>query len=424
MKITKKNLKSPATRKRAKKAAPRAVRLGSKFDRRGEVVAFDAKLTGEEPTWENAKDWPVEVFVRTRANMFNFYGYYLSAGDLIRDGLDWMKKNGYSNRDCAAIKNAPVGCPSTSILKLCRALNRGMPSFRSDVADHYKKTPGLARASYSDDNETVHAEIRKGLKMNPSSSEKKTPDDDEVVVETKVSPQDRIRAKVDEYILVHLEEMLDNWAAGEPKVTGVNLENYLTQNKIPRNGLKPILEWLERQLEELEGALNKTDEQLVEGYSYLTTKAKRVRIDELKRMIAEVEKYGDVKNKSRAPRKKKIKTPTQLVAKVEIAKDSPIPAEKIIDAKTAIVYNEKNGQVAVLQSSGGLSVAGKSVTGVDSGFMKKVRGDTDEFIAKIRSTRNIDKFITKEIRPIKTVERPHRNNRYRLSENILILHTA
>lgn len=407
-------------KKRAsKKKVIRAIgtgRRGGKFTRTGEVAAHDEKLTGSEPVWDGCESWPIEKFVKERARMFNFYGYYLGANDLQDDLIKFMQRSGkYSKSDIADIKFAPVGYPSTTILKIARALNRGMTPFRKDMADYYKTAPGLKFAVAENDEDRVHAALRSAIRQVVRANSKSSNDDSDSNPVKGPSLEDRANTQV----ICHLDTMLDEWSAGEIKVSKVNVSHLCSTANLPKGANKYIVAWLERHLEELEGALNKTDDQLVEGYSYLRIPAIRNRITALTEMIAELDHVIAKKKVVRTP---KPKTPEQLTRHAVVSDKSVVPATKIVGAKTIVCFNEKYGTIAFVDGSA-LSVKGKTVINISSGFIKKLRKPED-FVPRLsRNNCNISK-LRAEICKLKTVERPHKDGKFRLNENISILYAS
>jgi uncharacterized small protein (DUF1192 family) len=406
-------MKKRATKKKVIRTIGSGKR-GGKFMRNGEVAAHDEKLTGAEPNWEGAETWPIAKFVTERARMFNFYGYYLGANDLQKDLLDFMQRSGkYSRADMSNIKYAPIGMPSTTILKIARALNRGMPAFREDMADYYKNTPGLSFAVAENDEERVHTALKSALRQIVRTD--KTNSDTETEKVAGPSLEDR----TNEHVISHLDTMLDEWSKGEIKVDKTNVAHLIETSRLPKACVKYIVAWLERHLEELEGALNKTDDQLVEGYSYLRVPAMRNRIAALKEMISEV---GATTVKKKAVRVPKPKTPEQLTRNVVVSDKNVVPPTKIVGAKTVVCFNEKYGTIAFIDGTS-LSVKGKTIVNISSGFIKKLRKPED-FVPRLsRSNCNIAK-LRAEICKLKTVEREHKDNKFRLNENINILYTS
>jgi hypothetical protein len=96
----------------------------------------------------------------------------------------------------------------------------------------------------------------------------------------------------------------------------------------------------------------------------------------IRTFIAECENRVTTVKATRKPRKKKEKTPSQLVAKLK-HDNTGIRAEDIIGASQLWLYNSKYKVLTVLNAMGpvGLSVKGSTVTGFDEkiSLAKKLR---------------------------------------------------
>ena len=110
------------------------------LDRRGRVVALDRKNTGDEPEWKDGTDISCEDYYLRRAKCFRFYTYYLGSKDMKPWILKWMEKNSYSVKDIATVKRSPTWYPLSTIGKLVRMLDLGMPDMHPDAEEYYKAT--------------------------------------------------------------------------------------------------------------------------------------------------------------------------------------------------------------------------------------------------------------------------------------------
>ena len=103
-----------------------------------------------------------------------------------------------------------------------------------------------------------------------------------------VSPLKRVENKINEDIIVPLEMLLDdiiNIKVDTPpaKIPNMDIGRLLRSNNAAGNGIKYVVEWINLHLNEFNEAYNKTDEYVVEGYSWL-------RRPQLNRIIKNFEK--------------------------------------------------------------------------------------------------------------------------------------
>ena len=229
----------------------------------------------------------------------------------------------------------------------------------------------------------------------------------------KVSVQDRICTKTHE-MLCGLEPVIDN-----------NLESIIQGNKksneilqwIDRSDLNAIMasvvrERLNRTLVDLVAAYNKTDMDLVEGYSFIKRPTMKNIIDALESAVNILNTKITTIKANRKPRKKKIKSPLLQVKglkylnkSIEYGIDSVQPCG-IIGSQGVIVFNTKNKKATVFVSSEpktGLSIKGSTIIGFDDvkSFEKSVR-KPDDFVKNARGCRKTFNEAIKYLNGVKT----------------------
>jgi hypothetical protein len=369
----------------------------------GRVIAPDAKWTGDEPEWNGWETWPTEKFYKTRSRALSFYNYYLDAASLRPMVLDWMKKNGYSKVEIQSIKNAPPYILPSTVGKLIRCMERGMPSIHPDAHEYFStlpfhETPPIPK----DDAETVHHEIAKAL----STLKIAIGDNDGVDAKPKVasmSPLDRIKERVNKEVISQLEELLDTWASTASGSQSLNLSSFLRDSKIPAQGCKTILDWLERYLAEFGDALNKEDAQLVEGYAYMAKPDLRKIVKSLEEMISDVKSHAKIKVASRKPRKKKVKDASKQVSRLKYQTHSAdysidsISPSRIPTSQRLYVFNTKTRALGVYYANGaaGFEVKGTSLKGFDASrsFLCTLRKPKETLNTILSSTpKQLDKY--------------------------------
>jgi hypothetical protein len=338
----------------------------------GRVLAPDSKWTGEEPEWHNWQDWTVEKFMTTRRRMLNFYNYYLSTSDMKPAVLDFMLREGYPKSDIAAITSANPNVMPSTIGKLIRAMDRGMPSIHPDAQDYYDKLPFTEGAIAKDDKETVKKELSdvlqfvQSLKTEDSKTEKNE--------SPKMSVFDRIKIKVEKEVISHLDEMLDKWDENLNETpVAINLISLIRDNGIPANGCQIIRDWINRHLEEYKSAYSKSDSYLTEAYSYLKRIDIKNRIKAMESLLGEVNKYASVKKAQRAPRIKKTKDASKQISKLKYQQNSQdynidsISPLRIPSAQRLYVFNTKYRALSVYyaKGSGGFEIKGTSLINFD-----------------------------------------------------------
>jgi hypothetical protein len=380
----------------------------------GRVIAPDAKWTGDEPEWAGWKTWPVEKFYKTRARALNFYNYYLDSASMKPMVLDWMKANGYSKVEVSAIKDAHPNVLPSTVGKLVRCMMRGMPSIHPHATEYFETLPFHDEPPIpKDDADVVRSELHKALALLNTSFGEET-DDPQKIKAPMPSPLDRIRERVHKEIVSQLEETVDQWAQSRSGNASFNMSATLRDSKIPAQGCKTILDWLEKNYEEYNGALQRTDEQLVEGYAYFPKSELRKIVKSLESMISDVRNHAKIKNSNRKPRAKKVKDASKQVARLKYQQHSAdwsldsVSPTRIPTSQLLCTFNTKTRSLSVYFASGaaGFEVKGTSVKGFDDtrSFCTTLRKPKETLNAVLSSTpkqllKALDSIKTKKKKP-------------------------
>ena len=375
----------------------------------GRVVASDSKWTGEEPDWHGWESWDVEHFFRVRGRALNFYNYYLDSSSMKPMVLEWMKKNGYKKEDISLIKDAqPYVLPST-VGKLVRCLERGMPSMHPQADEHFASLPFHDPDNPpipKDDAKCVFRLINDALSILKQNKYDKR-DEVGVAVAPKVyqpSPLERIRKNVEKDIIAPLDSLIDDWANTSKTPPTLDLVGYLNNNKVPAQGCKFILDWLNRHYEEYNAALQKTDPQLVEGYEYLPKASLRKIVKILEDFISDVKSHAKIKNNTRKPRTKKVKNADKQVARLKYQTNSAeynidsINPSRIPTAQRLYTFNTKTRLLCVYYAKGapGFTVQGTTVKeyNPDESFGATLRKPKEHLAAILGATpKKLDKIF-------------------------------
>lgn len=190
---------------------------------------------------------------------------------------------------------------------------------------------------------------------------------EDVVKTNVISIQDRVNEKVSE-IIGELEGAIDDYIISEFKNTPSPYG--IMHDKAKAMHAMKIIDWFSKRQQEYDEVMNTDDPLLKEGYSNFSK-------NELKKLwafcgdiITDAMKIAGESKATRKPRKKKSKTPEQLVSKIKICdandeyklkSESP---KDIIGASQLWVFNVKTRKLGVYHSldSQGFGVKGTSVT--------------------------------------------------------------
>jgi hypothetical protein len=179
--------------------------------------------------------------------------------------------------------------------------------------------------------------------------------------------QDRIREKASECI-GELEGQLDDLILSK---FSTEVSPYAVMHTLEIKGVhtKHISDWFKTKRIEFDDVLHTTDAELKEGYSNFSKPQLKKLIAWCDQVILDCGKIAGEAVKSRKPRKRKTKTPEQLVAKVKVMDEhkefklKSVPAKDIIGAMQLWVFNTKNRKLGCYHAidADGLSIKGSSI---------------------------------------------------------------
>jgi hypothetical protein len=186
-----------------------------------------------------------------------------------------------------------------------------------------------------------------------------------------------------------LDEYMDNLSTGG-SVRKPNFESAIKSYKPTKREIKQLKEHFEEVRTEICCAIDKTDMDLVEGYSFLSD-------TKLKKLDSYLESLIDVLGeKSKITRKKKKVNPTKLVQSVQYMsvcddfKLESIDPINIVGAKALLCFNTKTKKLTLFEanSGDGLSVKGTTLQGFsDDSITKTIRKNNYDILYSINDGR-------------------------------------
>jgi len=191
-----------------------------------------------------------------------------------------------------------------------------------------------------------------------------------VVTEEKsnvISIQDRIRDKANECI-AELEGQVDDYILSNFTSNSTPYA-ILHSSNIKDAQTKYIIDWAKQKRTEFDEVLNTSDAEIKEAYSNFSKPNLKKLVSHYDQVILDCQKISSVAVKSRKPRKRKAKSPEQLVSKLkymyefEDLKLQSIKPNEIIGCMTLWIFNTKNRKLGVYHAddAGGLTVKGSSI---------------------------------------------------------------
>jgi len=176
--------------------------------------------------------------------------------------------------------------------------------------------------------------------------------------------------KIDEFVESKFKDGFDSYA-------------FLKRNSVKPLYAKRIAEIYTKELKEIKEVIRGKDEQLNEGYSNFKPREIKKLHDFYQKMIDDSKLWEDHLKKSKAPRKKKVKSADQLIQRLKYMKNdaefklTSIEPTKLIGACEAWIFNAKTRRVDHYFSNDvdGISIKGSTLQNINekTSIAKKIR---------------------------------------------------
>ena len=215
-----------------------------------------------------------------------------------------------------------------------------------------------------------------------------------------------------------LEAWIDEYIAALQSNSNIirkNVKTLIIANRVKPREAKKIAEHFQRLLDEVNSVLDESDEDLVEGWSYLNqTKIKRLH-GYLETIVDEFRVKGTVTR-----RRKKI-SPDKMVKSVKYLSEHKdfgvsIDPSDIVKAKGVLLFNTKQKKIAYYESKTGFTVKGTTLQNITSGVVKNCGRKNDEWINLLRKC-VVSRIVT-EINTLSSKDQPLTG---RINKDTLIL---
>lgn len=298
----------------------------------------DEKYMGSEP---DLRGEPTQVEI---VHAYNWYNYFYSSDEAREFALAYLKEIKYDKK---VIKNVARSNLPNTVGWNCRILTLG-GNLPEDIKERMFKTINALKTEQ--DTEQVEEKV----------------ESKPVVVDI----QRRIADKAGEMI-GEIEGEIDTFIL-EGK-NSFDMKSWLMQKEIKGPIAQRIADFYRPLYSELFDAYNNKDEQLKEGYSHFKKPRLKAYMEFVRDIVGACEARQEAVKAIRKPRKKKSKTPQQLVSKLkfkdkdETYKLTSVKPEGIVSSNQLWLFNTKNRNLLVYNAMGpaGLNIKGSSITGYD-----------------------------------------------------------
>jgi len=279
----------------------------------------------------------------TRLQLMKALNWYSQNKDA-KDSLKWASE--YLNKKLKLkIPEANIKNQTSSFGWICRIVNNGgiLPEENKNWLENEIEKLKLVKEPVIDDSPT------KPVSVIPSI-------------------QERIKDSASR-IIGELDGFVDDFVMNGCKETSKTPKGMMVELKAKSVHTKAIVEHYKKVREEITEALVGEDEQLKEGYSnFKKVELKRFEAF-LSKLIDDALMLEDESKKNRKPRKRKVKSPDELVGKLkycvedEVTKIKSVDPKSIIGASALWVYNAKTRKLGCYfaDDAGGLTIKGSTV---------------------------------------------------------------
>lgn len=414
----KKMTRAKVTKKASKPRTPRFV---------------DEKYTGPEPDWTYAEDMSGEEYYKERCRVGFYYNYFYTPKDGKPWVLTWMKDNGYTNTDIAAVKAVPDSWVPIIVSGYCRALTRGMPVNHSGLPEYLETLPGVASTCMKDADSYVKQKLTEIIERGSHIKQEKKEEEKKKDV-YRPSIQQLLREKSVE-MAEEIDKFVDDFDYKPATLKKFDPLKLLRKVEAKGNHAKSIKSFYEGEFAEINELLNppkrmndakKDDyEQLKEGYAHLKKPQIKAAHDMYRTILDACDMIVQESKVNRTPRKKKAVSKDKIVAKVKYCKqDAATTSVSIkpidcLDATAIMTYNVKTRKLGIYypDAHSSLSFKGTTLIGFDeSKSVQKTMRKPAEQVSKFKKVTK--RSLQKAFDEIKSVE-TKMNGRF--NEHTLIL---
>ena len=328
---------------------------------RGKFV--DEKYLGPEPDLSGRNPTTTEL-----AKAYNWYNYFYNNDDAKGFVLDYFKKHHKGDKDLIRDIN---NCPSYNLRNLgwsCRIIINGgnLPaSVRLEEAAR-----AIIRSNIVSRISSAEGEGDTGDETARDDAGEESSDEDSQTSQKVQTIQVRIKNKAMD-LIADIEDEIDNFINNNE--SKFKVAEWLRQKDVKPQLALRIASFYKPLYSELFDAYEAKDDDLKKAYSRYKKPQLRAYMEFVREIVSACEARAEVIKVVRKPRKKKQKTPQQLVARLRYKeKDdtynlTSVKPTEIIGCNQLWVFNTKNKQLTVYNAMGpaGLNIKGSSLTGYD-----------------------------------------------------------
>lgn len=326
-----------------------------------------------DPKWSDWEKMSGDEYHKFRRAAAMYYYQEYKTADLLPDLYAWMKENKYSVEDIRLVKS--VGSYNlTQAAIIARCLRTGMPDFNEKEAAHWAELAGTM-SELKPVSVFLRERITDAMERGKTIKE---PEPEVAAADKPAVYQPSIQERLKETALGMTEEIeeahdrfLQDPELFEPKA--IKILNLLKAKEAKGAHARVIKDFYQRNYNEIVEVMEGKDDQLKEGYSWLSKKQIKKLFDFYSEILGACDMLMQEGKVNRKPRAKKAVPKDKLVAKLKYAKSyEPLklvsinPAD-IIGSQELWIFNTKTRKLGkyVAAAYQELRVKGTTITGFD-----------------------------------------------------------
>jgi len=358
--------------------------------RKAAKIPKSYELTGSEPDWDDQYKLTDDDLKSKFGNALNWYNYNYTN----RNAQDFLAKYVKSKKDAAAILAVDTSIIKPTLGYVAKMATNGL-EFPTVLEKYKTKLDEYIEELIVEGNEVLASKQAKAAVKAAAPV---------------ISIQERTREAAREHI-GFIEGEIDDFIASGCKSKFSTFE-YLQKIGVKGGYMTYIIEHFQPIYEEIQEALRGEDEQLVEGYSFLTKPRKRKLIAFYANILNDCREWQKESRGKRKSRKRKVKTPKDLVKSLKFKENDTefkiesVKPENIIGATQVWVFDTKTRFLHKYVSDIGMSVKGSTLKEFDEdqSFKKKIRESYCERVlddvvngGKVKLRKSIADIAAKEV---------------------------
>ena len=348
---------------------------------------------GPEPDWDDQHDLEQPELKARISRALNWYNYNYNSKDYKKFYIEYLNSDKKLKKHVPAISTLEPWEIKPAIGSLAKMATNGF-----EFGMYKEKFDSFLEICVEAGNKNLSVKKAKNV------TKAKAP---------VVSIQERVRAVAAGHI-GNIEHQVDEFIESGCKKTKFSLYGWLQKSGVKGGHMKPIIAYYKTCYDEMQKVLaaKEEDEQLVEGYSYLTKPKRKKLASFYGSLISEAEEWQENCRGNRKIRKRKIKKPKDLVKALKYKKkdedfgiESVNPVD-VIGASQVWVFDTKTRFMHKYSSDIGIAVKGSTLKEFDSeqSFKKKIREAYCEKVlddvangGKIKLRKALDSIKAKEV---------------------------